>query len=32
VPHPALPGFEQVTVQVPPATRNFVRLRVTKDP
>ncbi|MCU0748605.1 MAG: sulfatase-like hydrolase/transferase [Akkermansiaceae bacterium] len=31
-PHPALPGFEQVTVQVPTATRNFVRLRVTGEP
>ena len=29
VPHPELPGFEEITVQVPPATRNFVRLRVT---
>jgi hypothetical protein len=32
VPHPELPGFEQITVQVPPAPRNFVRLRVTGDP
>jgi arylsulfatase A-like enzyme len=32
VPHPELPGFEELTVAVPPADRNFVRLRVTGDP
>ena len=32
VPHPELPGFEQVTVTVPDSTRNFVRLRVIGDP
>lgn len=31
-PHPELPGFEEVTVQVPAANRNFVRLRVVGDP
>lgn len=31
-PHPTLSGFEEVTVQVPVANRNFVRLRVAADP
>jgi hypothetical protein len=31
VPHPELPGFEQVTVTVPDAERAFVRLRVIGD-
>jgi hypothetical protein len=28
IPHPTLPGFDQVTVTVPEAERGFVRLRV----